>query len=148
MKSQTGITLLELITTLAVAAVLGAFAVPAFQAYAQRAQVSRAVGDIGTLSLQLYRWQNAMSRFPETLAEAGLDGWVDPWEQPYRYLNIATANVADARRDRNLRPVNTDFDLYSIGPDGETQTQFTGATARDDIVRANNGGFIGVAEDY
>ena len=148
MKSQIGMTLLELITTLAVVAVLGAFAVPAFQAYTERAQVSRAVGDIGILSLQLYRWQTAMGGFPGTLAEAGLDGWVDPWEQPYRYLVIATASIGEVRRDRNLRPVNTDFDLYSIGPDGETQAQFTAAEARDDIVRANNGGFIGVAKDY
>jgi general secretion pathway protein G len=38
--------------------------------------------------------------------------------------------------------------LYSAGPDGVTQTQLQGNNARDDIVRANNGQFIGTASDY
>ena len=49
---------------------------------------------------------------------------------------------------QNLNPVNSDFDLYSNGPDGVTQRNFGSGEGRDDIVRANNGGFIGVAEDY
>ena len=47
-----------------------------------------------------------------------------------------------------MNPLNTDFDLYSMGPDGQTQKQLTAAKARDDIVRAGNGGFIGKAEDH
>ena len=45
-------------------------------------------------------------------------------------------------------PLNSDFDLYSMGPDGQTATPLTAKASRDDIVRANNGGFIGVASDY
>jgi general secretion pathway protein G len=52
------------------------------------------------------------------------------------------------RRDKNLNPLNRDFDLYSVGKDGQTQTQLTAARARDDIVRAGNGSFIGKAEDH
>jgi general secretion pathway protein G len=85
---------------------------------------------------------------PNTLAQAGLDGRLDPWGNPYIYLNIANANPGEVRRDKNLNPVNTDFDLYSMGRDGETNTAFTAKKARDDVVRANNGGFLGLAEDY
>ena len=52
------------------------------------------------------------------------------------------------RRDKNANPVNSDFDLYSMGRDGLTVPQFAGKKARDDIVRANNGDFYGLAEKH
>jgi general secretion pathway protein G len=52
------------------------------------------------------------------------------------------------RKDRNLVPINSDYDLYSVGPDGDSSLPLTAATSRDDIVRANDGRFIGKAEDY
>jgi general secretion pathway protein G len=145
---QRGITLFELMIAVTVVALLGSFAIPAYTAYVERARVGRAVGDIGTLSLQLYRWQSATLRFPDTLAEANLDGRVDPWGRGYQYLNIATSNPGQRRRDKNLVPINTDFDLYSIGKDGDTVTPLTAKASLDDVVRANNGGFIGLGKDY
>jgi hypothetical protein len=50
--------------------------------------------------------------------------------------------------DHSLVPINTDFDLYSMGPDGRNSPPLTAKHSRDDIVRANNGAFIGVASDY
>jgi general secretion pathway protein G len=44
--------------------------------------------------------------------------------------------------------VNTDFDLYSVGKDGLTVTAFTAKSARDDVVRANDGRYVGLAENY
>jgi len=140
--------LLELALVLALVSIMMAVAVPGFNGYVDRAYSTRAIGDIGGISLQLSRWQTNFGALPATLAEAGLDGLLDPWGQPYVYLNLANANPGEFRRDKNLNPVNTDYDLYSIGKDGETVTAFTAKTARDDIVRANNGGFVGRAEDY
>ena len=138
---------MELMTVVVVAALLAVVGVPSYKAFADRAKVAVAIADIGTISGMLYRWQLATRDFPDTLAQAGLDR-VDPWGQPYYYLKIDGAKTGQVRRDRNLRPINTDFDLYSAGPDGETQTQLQGGKARDDIVRANNGQFIGIASDY
>jgi general secretion pathway protein G len=45
-------------------------------------------------------------------------------------------------------PINTDFDLYSMGPDGRSAPPLTASDSRDDIVRANNGRFVGIAADY
>src|SRR5262249_19685196 len=104
-------------------------------------------GDIGTISIQLYRWQSNTRKFPDTLAEANLNGFVDPWGHPYKYVNVATAKPTDVRRDRNGTPINSDFDLYSMGPDGRTESRLDESNARDDIVRANNGQYIGVAHD-
>ena len=56
--------------------------------------------------------------------------------------------VGEVRKDRNLVPINTDYDLYSAGPDGNSVPPLTAAASRDDIVRANDGRFIGKAEEY
>jgi general secretion pathway protein G len=145
---QRGLTLTELMITVVVGALIASAGIPAFNSYVDRARVAKAIGDIGTVSLLLYRWQLNTRVFPQTLAEAGLVDYIDPWGNPYRYVNVATARTGQVRRDRNLRPINTDFDLYSMGPDGLTQTQLMGTSARDDIVRANNGSFVGIAKDY
>jgi general secretion pathway protein G len=146
-RRETGVTLLELMAALAAVAILASIAVPAYNNYVTRAQVARAVGDIGAISLHLYRWQLNTRSFPFTLAEAGIDA-TDPWGRPYRYLRVADASRGSLRKDRNLVPINTDFDLYSVGPDGSTAAPLTTASARDDVVRANNGAYVGVAKNY
>lgn len=147
-KLQRGVTLLELMVAVAAAAVLAALAIPAFNTYVERARVARAVGDIGIASLQLYRWQLNTRNFPATLAEAGILAGNDPWGRPYVYLRVAGANPGQVRKDHNLVPINTDFDLYSMGRDGQTAPPLTALRARDDVVRANNGAYIGVAANY
>jgi general secretion pathway protein G len=144
---QFGVTLLELMAVLAVVAVLGSLAVPAFNNYVQRSRTARAIGDIGTISLQLYRWQLNAQMFPATLAEAGIVV-TDPWGRPYEYTRVEGTPYNELRKDHNLHPINTDFDLYSVGPDGDTQKPLTTQASRDDIIRANNGTYIGVAANY
>ena len=148
MRRQRGLTLVELTVALAVSALLLSIAVPSYQAIVEGLKVKRAVTDIESLSLQIERWHTNTFNYPDSLAAASLDGLSDPWGNPYRYLKISTANTGQVRRDRNLRPINNDFDLYSMGKDGRTQTQLQGAKARDDIVRANNGGYVGLAREY
>ena len=109
------------------------------------------MGDIAGLILEVekFRLRNN-GRIPLTLDELAVDLPLDPWQQPYEYLNIVVAGpgAGDVRKDGKLNPLNTDFDLYSIGRDGETAGPLSAKAARDDIVRANNGAFIGLAEDY
>lgn len=56
--------------------------------------------------------------------------------------------AAQARKDRFLVPINTDFDLYSMGKDGTSVPSLTAAASRDDVVRAANGAFIGLASRF
>ena len=53
-----------------------------------------------------------------------------------------------ARKDKVLKPLNSDFDLYSVGPDGQTQASLTSSVSRDDVVRARDGAFIGTAAEF
>ena len=52
------------------------------------------------------------------------------------------------RRDQYLFPLNTDYDLFSLGPNGQTASALNNPLSTDDVIRANNGGFFGVASDY
>jgi general secretion pathway protein G len=133
---------------LAMIAVLGAIAVPAYRAHLERVDITRAIGDVHDIGLALERWQLNNGRFPDTLAEAGLGGRVDPWGNAYQYLNMDGANPGQMRKDKNMVPINTDFDLYSMGKDGESVLPLTAKKSQDDIVRASNGAFVGLGSDY
>ena len=52
------------------------------------------------------------------------------------------------RKDRFLVPINSDYDLYSVGRDGESVAPLTAAKSHDDIVRAANGAYVGLAENF
>jgi general secretion pathway protein G len=136
-----------MIATLGAALVLGSFAIPAFNGYVERSRVARAVSDIGTISLHLYRWQRDTSTLPANLAEAGLGG-DDPWGRPYVYLRAEDGRRAQLRKDGDLAPLNSDFDLYSLGPDGESALALPAEPSLDDVVRADDGAFIGLGVNY
>ena len=60
----------------------------------------------------------------------------------------STNVMGQARKDRFLVPLNSDYDLYSAGKDGESAPPLGAAQSRDDVVRANNGAYIGLASGY
>jgi general secretion pathway protein G len=60
----------------------------------------------------------------------------------------ADAGRTRLRKDRNRAPLNTDFDLYSLGPDGESALPLPAAPSLDDVVRAADGKYIGRAVNY
>ena len=58
------------------------------------------------------------------------------------------SNSGQWRKDKNIVPINTDFDLYSIGKDGNSVAPLTAKPSRDDIIRANDGAFVGLVSVY
>lgn len=142
---------MDLVVTLCVASLLSALAVPAYDMFTQRAKVAGAIGDIGELSLAIDIFRlNHNDRIPLSLAELGVEVPLDPWGRAYEYLNIPAAGAGKGgfRKDGKLNPLNSDFDLYSRGKDGDSAGPLSAEKSRDDIVRANNGAFIGLGEDY
>lgn len=71
-------------------------------------------------------------------------------ERKYAGAGFYTGASADStrRRDRYMFPLNTDYDLFSSGPDARTATSLGEQVGLDDVVRANNGGYFGNGEDY
>jgi general secretion pathway protein G len=146
-----GMGLLDLMIALIVFSLFAAIAVPAYEQFVNRAKVSRAIGDVAALSIEIDRFSvNNNDRLPATLDELPIDVPLDPWGNEYQYLNIRTAGPGNGglRKDGNLNPLNTDFDLFSVGEDGESAGPLNAKKSRDDVVRANNGAFIGLGEDY
>lgn len=147
-KAARGFTLIELMLIVALVAVLAMIALPAYNGYQDRAR-SRLAGEMiaaMAAKIQLYWVDN--HAYPASLADVGLAGQNDPWGRPYVYYNVDANGRGGARKDHALNPINTDFDLYSVGPDGKTQKQITQRDSLDDIIRASNGRFVGTAGDF
>jgi general secretion pathway protein G len=146
--SVRGFTLLELSIALCLVAILSAIAIPAYQRYILRAKIAVSKVDIALMSAVIAKSYNGINSYPAALADVHLDTKLDPWGRPYEYYNILANGKGHARKDHALNPLNRDFDLYSVGPDGKTKSQITQKDSVDDVIRANDGVFIGVAADF
>ncbi len=56
--------------------------------------------------------------------------------------------IGGARKDRFLVPINSDFDLYSMGKDGQSVGPLTAQKSHDDVIRANDGSYYGLASNF
>jgi len=151
-KCVRAFTLVELLLAIAIVGTLSAVAVPVYSNYAAESRDSTAIADIRKIEGGIERFMMERGRPPNDLAEAGLPTLNDPWGHPYKY--VAIAGLTNAERDAKCRwnkfekPLNDDYDLYSMGKDGLTNAKITHANSYDDIIRANNGAYAGVASGY
>ena len=146
---RSGFTLIEMTTVVVIVGALAALAVPNIPKYLEATREVKAIGDINTMMQQLQEFFEINGSYPDDLADVvPPEALIDPWGNPYEYLVVEGAPNGKLRKDRFLVPVNSDFDLYSKGPDGKSASPFTASMSRDDIVRASDGGYIGVAENY
>ncbi|MCK5254491.1 MAG: prepilin-type cleavage/methylation domain-containing protein, partial [Deltaproteobacteria bacterium] len=70
------------------------------------------------------------------------------WGNPYQYNDLNNIPPGLWRKDKNLVPLNSDYDLWSNGKDGKTNVALTAKASYDDIIRANDGAYIGLATGY
>ncbi len=134
----------------AVLSIITAIAIPAYQGYMETAQLGRVVHEMKQIELTIENYRLDTGSYPNTLEEVGIE-MLDPWGNPYQYLRIEGADPTGKgmqRKDHSLVPINSDFDLYSMGEDGASAAPLTAASSQDDIVRANNGTYYGYGRDY
>lgn len=142
-------TLVEVAVALGLIAVLAALSMPLLNGWRDRAKVQQAQADITVMSMSIDAFGTDNGRFPTSLAEVGRSNLRDPWDRPYAYRDLTLQGAAGlARKDHSLVPLNTDYDLYSNGPDGASAPPLTAKASRDDIIRASNGRFVGPAAEY
>jgi general secretion pathway protein G len=140
-----GFTIVEMLAVVTIIGALSAMALPKTRDMVERARVARAIGDIQAISVDL----DAQDTLPDDLTFFG-PVRLDPWGNPYQYNKFPQGqNVPQgARRDRFLVPINSTYDLYSAGKDGDSSPPLTANSSKDDVIRANDGGYIGLASKY
>jgi general secretion pathway protein G len=146
-----GFLILELLFALAISGLLAAIAGPLSASIADRARIGE-IADIGMLDMRLERFFSNNFVYPDSLDELPGDLPLDPWGRPYSFQRIRGNDTpglrALLRKDRNLVPINSDYDLYSPGVDGDTRPPLSAWPSRDDIVRAADGSFVGSAIEF
>ncbi len=142
-------TLLEILIVMAIMITLAAMGIPAFADAVDVAYVARAIGDIRTLQTEITRYEVQLGKLPDTLQEVGVAYMLDPWGNPCQYLNFDNVNgQGPKKKDRFLVPLNSTYDLYSMGKDGVTSTSLKPPASQDDIVRANDGAYVGLGSEF
>ena len=147
-----GFTLIEILIVAALIGTLSMIIVPRLLGYTQRTRELQAIADLREMDVDITQFGMDHNEPPDNLSQVGCDNLRDPWGRPYKYLKILGStdpgHSAKQRKDHSLVPVNSDFDLYSMGPDGDSKAPFTSQASRDDIVRASNGAFIGPVREF
>ena len=149
---RNGFTLIEMMMVTVILGILAALAIPSYARIRERAQVAKAIGDIKAIQLDIqdYQLRNAGAA-PAALSMVGRAAFPDPWGNPYQYALITSkgnGKGGGGRKDRFKASLNSDFDLYSMGADGASAGPLSAKVSRDDIIRANDGGFVGLAKNF
>jgi len=148
-RRRRGFTLIELLLVVALIGIIGAIVVPAFLSILRQTSIKRVISDIEAIGFEIETFDQWQERLPESLDELTGGPYIDRWGNPYQYLpSTAKQWNSSRRRDRFIVPLNSDFDLYSMGPDGESRPPLTARPSWDDIVRASDGLYVGPANEF
>jgi general secretion pathway protein G len=147
-----GFTLIEVMIAIAIVGILTSIAVPNYIKYKEKARIVVAITDLKFLEKEIMKFGSETGDLPDNLGVIGKDNFLDPWGRPYSYLKIqgngGGGNDFKPRKDHSLHPINSDFDLYSLGRDGKSKAPLTSKLSKDDVIHANNGGFFGLVSNY
>jgi general secretion pathway protein G len=148
-QSRRGITILEFCIALLIAGLVIGTITPVYLRIVEKKRIDYAIGEITEFQRDIDRFSRKYNRYPDDLAELYTSVPIDPWGTPYSYSSRGNSQgAANSRTDNSLAPINTYYDLYSSGPDKISLSPISANESRDDIIRARNGNFIGIAADF
>jgi len=146
---------------IAVLAALTMIGMLLYSHFIDKARNTRAIAEIRVLEKEILEFWHANDRLPDSLAELGRAAMLDPWKTPYQYVNFdTTSGGEEIRRTTGKKGkgkgkgsgksslLNEDFDLFSMGKDRMSATDLSDASSQDDIVRADDGSYTGLASEY
>jgi len=148
-RPRHGFTLIEVLIVVALIGIIAAIVIPSFLNILQQMTIKKVIADIQSIGSGIEIFEQFEGRFPVSLDELDGGPYFDRWGNPYQYLPSTDSTWnSERRKDRFIVPLNSDFDLYSMGPDGESRPPLTARVSWDDIVRANDGLFVGPANEF
>jgi len=147
-------TIIEVMIVMALLGTLTAIVMPLYTDYTTEARILKGILDIRLMETAIAAFERRNKRLPDSLDEImhliNADE-PDSWGYPYVYERMIyddKKKPLHARKDKFLKPLNTDYDLYSIGADGKTKESLDFKDSLDDIVRAANGEYVGLASEF
>ncbi len=153
-----GFTLIELTVVLIIVMILVTCAIPAYTNMKKATKITRAKAEIRVVEKAIFAFYTDRGSLPNQLSDIpGSEGrLLDPWNHPYQYYNIATGTGSTAVRYTSYYPepnLNDDFDLYSMGQDGQTANNIVDPSlgtnfSSDDIVRTGDGGSVELGSEF
>ena len=144
-------TMVEIALVLLIAGLLYGMLRPAYTHIMDEEGTKAAIGEITDIEYKIDEFKKNNGHYPDSLDEVFSPVPLDPWGNPYQFLNIIDnphKSKGKLRKDKNLVPINSDYDLFSMGPDGKSTSAITANISHDDIVRGRNGSFVGLASNY
>lgn len=148
---STGFTLVELLVVIAILGTVSGIAIPAYSRYIDKARITKAIAEIRLLQKEIKLYEIDRDALPNSLDDIERGNLLDPYGNKYVYFNPDTKKgkgVGKQRRDKWDKPLNDDYDLYSMGRDGDSAQHLHNKKSHDDIIRAREGRFIGLASEF
>ena len=127
---------------------LSTMAAPSLQRAREMAQVTAAIAELRIIQSELAVYIEINFGPPGSLALIDRIGLIDPWGYAYVYNPLTGNGTGGARKDKFLVPLNSDYDLYSVGADGDSKAPLAAKASKDDVIRALDGRYFGLAADF
>jgi len=141
-------TMIEMLFVMIIIGTVTTIVTPRLAGLLVKGREAGALGELKSIHTEILNYVVEHDSYPPSLAVIGMGGVRDPWGQPYVYEDFGGAIPGHARLDQFSVPLNTEFDLYSVGEDGATSQSILGPAGQDDILIGDDGGFIGRGTRY
>ena len=126
-----GFTLIEVMLAVTIAAILLTLIATMYQSYRDRVDVNRAVSDIMVISASITEFKKSTTGFRSAWRRSARTACAIHGEQHTRTsITRMSSGWAQFRKDKNIVPINSDFDLWSNGKDGASAPRYGTAQSR------------------
>ena len=142
--NKRGFTLIEILVVLTILLALSMLGLSTLTEFKTRARINRAAAEIRFLEREINAHALETGTLPGSLADLKIQSLRDPWGRPYEYHPYDAGNM----RERAGLELNNDYDLYSLGLDGLFNRSIAQPGGKDDVIRVNEGRWVGLAENY